>query len=88
MTGGWNVTNVIPQPSFFAMIFQVRITTTFLPTKKVEVIIAILLPNQEFAQLASEEQIANTVQALETNGIRTLVVETGEEARSRVLEAS
>jgi len=47
---------------------------------------AILVPNEEFTQLASEEQITRTVQALETNGIRTLVVATGEEARSRVLD--
>jgi len=47
---------------------------------------AILLPNEEFTQLASEEQITKTVQALEANGIRTLVVETGEEARTRVLD--
>jgi len=45
-----------------------------------------LYPNQEFTQLASEEQITKTVQALETNGIRTLVVETDEEARTRVLD--
>jgi YkgG family uncharacterized protein len=44
-----------------------------------------LVPNQEFTQLASEEQITKTVQALEAHGIRTVVVETGEEARSRVL---
>lgn len=47
---------------------------------------AILIPNQEFTHLASEEQITKTVQALETNGIRTVVVETGEEARARVLD--
>ena len=45
-----------------------------------------LVPNQEFTQLASEEQITKTVQALEAHGIRTVVVETGEEARSRVLD--
>lgn len=45
-----------------------------------------VLPNQEFTQLASEEQLAQTVQALEARGIRAMVVETGEEARSRALE--
>ena len=44
------------------------------------------VPNQEFTQLASEEQLAKTVQALETHGIRTVVVQTGEEARSYVLD--
>jgi len=47
---------------------------------------ATLVPNQEFTQLASDEQIAKTVQALEGRGIRTVVVETGEEAESRVLD--
>jgi hypothetical protein len=46
---------------------------------------ATFAPNQEFTQLASEEQLTKTVQALETNGIRTVVVETGAEARTRVL---
>lgn len=44
-----------------------------------------LLPNQEFSHLASEDQIKKTVQALQANGIRTVVVETGEEARACVL---
>ena len=41
--------------------------------------------NQEFSRLASNQQIARTVRALETNGIRTIVVETGEEAREYVM---
>ncbi len=44
-----------------------------------------LTSNQEFTHLASEDQIQKTVQALEANGIRTFVVETGEEARACVL---
>ncbi len=44
------------------------------------------VPNQEFTQLASEEQLAKTVQALESHGIRTVVLETGEEARAYVLD--
>ena len=44
-----------------------------------------LTSNQEFTHLASEDQIQKTVQALEANGIRTIVVETGEEARACVL---
>jgi hypothetical protein len=44
------------------------------------------VPNQEFTQLASEDQLTKTVQALESHGFRTVVVETGEEARSRVLD--
>lgn len=47
---------------------------------------ATLVSNQEFTQLASEDQIAQTAQALEAHGIQTVVVETGEEARSRVLD--
>jgi hypothetical protein len=44
------------------------------------------VPNQEFTRLASEERLAKTVQALETHGIRTVVVQTGEEARAYVLD--
>jgi len=40
-----------------------------------------LTPNQEFANLASNEQIERTVKALETNGIHAVVAENGEEAR-------
>ena len=47
---------------------------------------ATLIPNQEFTQLASEDRLTQTVQALEARGIRTMIVETGEEARSRVLD--
>jgi L-lactate utilization protein LutB len=42
--------------------------------------------NQEFTQLASEEQLTKTVQALEIHGIRAVAVETGEEARTHVLD--
>jgi acyl-CoA hydrolase len=45
-----------------------------------------LVPNQEFTRLASEEQIAKTVQALEAHGIQATVVETGDEARRQVLD--
>jgi YkgG family uncharacterized protein len=44
------------------------------------------VPDKEFTQLASEGQLAQTVQALESHGIRALVVQTGEEARSFALE--
>ena len=40
-----------------------------------------LTPNQEFANLASDEQIERTVEALEANGIHAVVAENGEEAR-------
>jgi hypothetical protein len=43
-------------------------------------------PVQEFTQLASAEQIAKTVHALGANQMRTIVVETGEEARAAVLK--
>ena len=45
------------------------------------------VPDKEFTQLASEDQLAQTVQALESHGIRTLVVQTGEEARSFALDS-
>ena len=47
---------------------------------------ATFISNSEFTQLASEEQIAKTVQALEAHGIRVVVFETGEEARNYVLD--
>jgi hypothetical protein len=40
-----------------------------------------LIPNQEFAKLASDEQIERTAAALEANGIDAVVAENGEEAR-------
>lgn len=47
---------------------------------------AFAVPDQEFTQLASQDQIARTVHALNAHGIRTVVVETGEQARSLVLD--
>ena len=47
---------------------------------------ATFLSTSEFTQLASEEQIAKTVQALEAHGIRAVVFETSEEARNYVLD--
>jgi len=47
---------------------------------------ATFISNAEFTQLASEEQIAKTVRALEAHGIRAVVFETGEEARNYVLD--
>src|SRR5215211_5238793 len=38
-------------------------------------------PNQEFAKLASDEQIERTVEALEANGIHAIVAANGEEAK-------
>ena len=45
-----------------------------------------LIPNQEFANLASDEQIERTVRALEANGIHAVVAENGEEARRMFFE--
>jgi hypothetical protein len=45
-----------------------------------------LVPNREFTKLASEEQIARTVQALEANNMHTIVAESGAEAKKIVLE--
>ena len=43
-------------------------------------------PNMEFAELASDEQIKRTAQALEKNNIRTLIAENGEEAKRMFFE--
>lgn len=40
-----------------------------------------LIPNQEFAQLANDEQIQRAAKALEANGIHAVVAENGEEAK-------
>lgn len=45
-----------------------------------------LIPNQEFAKLASNEQIERTAKALEANGIYTLTAENGEEAEKMVFD--
>ena len=47
---------------------------------------ALRAPNMEFATLAGEERVRICVAALEANGIGTFVVDTGEEARQRVLD--
>jgi LUD domain len=57
------------------------------PTQKVNTIfMSPLLSDADFTHLASDEQIAKTVQALETHGMRTVVCATGAEARSHVLD--
>ena len=45
-----------------------------------------LIPNKEFTRLATDAQIARAAQALESNNIHTIVVDTGQEARKLVLE--
>jgi L-lactate utilization protein LutC len=45
-----------------------------------------LAPNLTYAKLASDEQIARTVHALEMNGIHAVVVENGAAARQKVAE--
>jgi hypothetical protein len=45
-----------------------------------------LVPNSEFARLASDEQIATAVAALTARGMAAEAVESGAEARSRVLD--
>ena len=44
-----------------------------------------LTPNREFTKLANEAQIQHTVSALEANNMKTIVVQTGEEAKRIVL---
>ncbi|MGO9308289.1 MAG: LUD domain-containing protein [Spirochaetia bacterium] len=45
-----------------------------------------MIPNREFARLATDEQIARSAQALEANNIHAVVVDNGEEARKLVLD--
>jgi YkgG family uncharacterized protein len=45
-----------------------------------------LVPNPEFAELASSERIEAVAAALERNGMRALVAGSGQEARARVSE--
>jgi L-lactate utilization protein LutC len=45
-----------------------------------------LVPNKEFTRLATDAQIARAAQALESNNIHTIVVDTGEEAKKLVFE--
>jgi L-lactate utilization protein LutC len=45
-----------------------------------------LTPNAEFKTLANEERVERVVKALEANGMKTFVVETGEEAKKLVLD--
>ncbi len=45
-----------------------------------------LIPNQEYAVLATDEQIKRTAKALEANGIHTLIAENGAEARRLFFE--
>jgi len=40
-----------------------------------------LVPNQEFAKLANDQQIERTAKALEANGIQAVVAENGEDAK-------
>jgi LUD domain len=44
----------------------------------------VLTPNWAWTKLASDEQIVRTAAALETNGMRAIVVDTGDEARHQV----
>lgn len=45
-----------------------------------------LAPNREFARLATDERTTRVARALEVNGMKTMIVETGEEAKKLVLE--
>src|SRR5437588_4784966 len=47
---------------------------------------SVLTPNRAWARLASDEQITRTAAALETNGMRAIVVDTGDEARHQVFK--
>jgi len=45
-----------------------------------------LVPNLEFTKLADDERIARVAKALEVNGMKVLIAETGEEAKQLVLD--
>jgi len=45
-----------------------------------------LIPNNEFAKLASDERIERVAKALKTNNMDVLIAETGEEAKQLVLD--
>ncbi len=45
-----------------------------------------LIPNKEFAKLATDEQIERTVKALEANGIDTLIADDGADAKRLFFE--
>lgn len=45
-----------------------------------------LIPNNEFAKLASDAQIERVAKALEANGMKTLIAENAEEAKRLVLD--
>jgi len=45
-----------------------------------------IAPNQEFVRVADDEQVRRTAQALEARNIKTLIAETGEEARRMFFE--
>ncbi|MDB5076322.1 MAG: hypothetical protein JWO42_2501 [Chloroflexi bacterium] len=47
---------------------------------------SVLTPNRAWAKLASDEQIARTAAALEANGMRTIVADTGDAARHEVFK--
>lgn len=46
-----------------------------------------LVPNQAYSQLANDDQIRRAANALELNGIKTIVVATAEEAKTKLVEA-
>lgn len=46
----------------------------------------VILPNTQFAKLASEDQIRRTMRALETNNVTSYLTENSSEARKKVLE--
>ncbi len=49
-------------------------------------VVNMIAPNKTFAELASDEQITRTAEALEAHGIHTLIAENGEEARRLFFE--
>jgi acyl-CoA hydrolase len=54
--------------------------------EETETMATVLTPNRAWTRLASDDQITRTAAALEANGMRAIVVETGDEARHQVFE--
>jgi hypothetical protein len=64
-----------------------RFISKWTKDKKVRTIsMATNLSHSDFTQLASEQQIERTMQALQAHGIRVVVCETSEQARTSVLD--
>lgn len=53
---------------------------------ELEVTLSKLVPNTEYARLASDDQIERAARALEANGIRVFIAASGEDAKAKLFE--